>query len=148
VTNIYGQPREYSGKPIQLEWAIDKPELNLFYTIIASKNLVTNIFVEMDKDLLIPFQDFLNRFGCPDLIVAVELEAQSLPAHNYNTTFMIYPQLGMEIRFEGFPISYLSPASIVAFTKPRTLEEYLRTDYDWVSEAASPVTLAEVIGYP
>lgn len=145
VAKIYGQSRKYSFDKTYEEWIIDGPNQNLLYTVSASNNLVDYVFVRTDQEILLSLKELLKKFGCPEVIIAVELEPSiDTSTFVYNTTFFVYLTNGIEIRFEGFPVSYSSPASIITFERPYDLEEYL-TNVSFSVEAASPVTLDEAV---
>lgn len=134
------------------EWRYYDDNLTFAYSIHTKKDVTDFVTVEVDRETLLPLKDILNKYGCPDLIIATELDSSPVAEKpNYNKTFFIYYTAGIEIRFEGYPVSYSDSASIVNFISPLPLKKYLEYKYEQgllVDDFSSPVYLEEAVkGY-
>lgn len=131
------------------EWLYYDENLTFAYRLYTKNNVVDFVTIEVDREILLPLEDILNKYGCPDLIIAIELDPPPFAeTPNYNKTFFIYHRAGIEIRFEGYPVSYSDPASVVSFVKPLSLKDYLEKQYKsgfLVNDFSSPVSLEEAV---
>jgi hypothetical protein len=131
------------------DWLYYDDNLTFSYHILIKENLVDSATVVTDKSLLLPAKDILLKYGCPDLIIATELDpAPFAETPNYNTTFFIYHTLGIQIRFEGYPILSSYSASTINYVKPLSLRDFLVNDYEngfLVDSFSVPVSLEEAI---
>ena len=131
------------------EWRYYDDNLSFAYSIHTKEDIVDFVTVEVDRETLLPLKDILNNYGCPDLIIASELDPPPFAeTPNYNKTFFIYHTAGIEIRFEGYPVSYSDSAFIVNLIKPLSLRDYLEKKYEQVllvNDFSSPVQLEEAV---
>ena len=149
VLENLGQPNERSTVGEYQDWLYSDDNLTFSYHILIKENIVDSAIVETDMAILLPLKDILTEYGCPDLIIATELDPSSVAeTPSYNTTFFIYHTSGIQIRFEGFPASPSSLASIVSYVKPLALRDFLEDDYEngfLVNSFSAPMSLEDAV---
>lgn len=156
------QVRENLGDPTRRDgeiWVYYDGDFGYYY-ISFEDNLVDWVSVGVDligsgdevplplKNNLLHPKELLIKYGCPDLIIAMELDPPPFAEiPNYNTTFFEYHRIGIEVRFDGYPILYSDVPSNITFFEPVSLRDFLYQSGDGLLESnfSSPVFLEEAI---
>jgi hypothetical protein len=124
---------------------------NHAYSYFIIDNLVVDIDIISDSEFLIPLQNIFEKFGCPDLFVAVAAGNDMRNySQNYNQIFLVYLDAGIRIRFDGYPMNYSETPSLVSFVKPNSLNDFLVLESDLstgflVSNSSVPVSFSEAV---
>lgn len=146
-----GRSYEISKSNEGTEYFYSDSNMARVYSFFVINNLVDDIAVVADSETLIPLQKILEKYGCPDLIIAIALSDDLFERPlDYNRTFLVYLDGGVQIRFEGYPINYSDVPSLVRFTKPSSLSTFLEIESDYatgflVSDSSMPVSLLEAV---
>lgn len=133
VESILGTPEERS---------VFRGVKNLVYgdtglLVDVENDVVTYIVVNPDKDLPITLEEVVLRYGCPDLILAVNTTEDQV---GYNSIRFIYSTIGMEVSFAGNPTGLASNADNISYFPPASIQGYFE-EHSWagVSWSAQPV---------
>lgn len=129
----FGQPDnsgDYQGRHY---YVYDNKEAGYVYNFSAKNNIIEDISID-DPEIVVPLKGILNKYGCPDFVVAEALEDDTLNTPIiFNSVYFNYLNAGLFIRFEGYPIEYSSVPVIFIFTKPVSLEDYLKPETKFVN---------------
>ena len=130
IIKQFGSSYEYSEFNDQEEYFYKDSGVTYAYSFSVTNHLAGDIAIVADAEILLPLQKILDKYGCPDLIIAETLSddpfAESL---NYNGTLFVYLDEGIRINFDKYPIDLLSVPIVVAFVKPAFAQDYLESDF-------------------
>lgn len=120
----FGQSYEYSEDNQGGSYYIyNNKEAGYVYNFRAENNIIEHVRVD-DPEIVVPLKDILNKYGCPDLMVAEALE-NDIPGAPiiFNGVSLTYLNAGLLIRFNGYPIEYSSIPDVFVFMNPAYLKE-------------------------
>jgi hypothetical protein len=120
----FGQPNKSSGDDDQgYQYIYINKERGYSYDFFTKDHIIKGVSVD-DPEIVVPLKDILNKYGCPDLIVAESGEDDTIGAPIiFNGVSFTYLNAGLLIRFDGYPIEYTSIPDVFAFMNPAYLKE-------------------------
>ncbi len=131
LINQLGQTYRFSNVNEQKEYFYSDQDATYAYSFLVTDKVVKDIAVLANDEILSSLQSILEKYGCPDLIIAQALSDD--PFDNsliYNKTIFRYLNMGIWMRFEAYPIAYSDTPSVLGFQKPISLDSFLETIFD------------------
>ena len=113
-------------------------------SVDIESGVVTYIVVNPEEsNLPITLKEVILRYGCPDLILAVNTTEDQV---GYNSVRFIYSTIGMEVSFAGYPTGLGISADDISYFPPATVQEYFeKNSWAGVSWSAQPVELNDAV---
>jgi hypothetical protein len=129
----FGQPDNSEVYQGQDYYIFDNKEAGYVYNFSTKNNIIEEISLD-DPEIVVPLKDILNIYGCPDFMVAEALE-NDIPGAPiiFNSVYFNYLTAGLFIRFDGYPIKYSSIPVVFNFTRPVSLEDYLKPETEFMN---------------
>ena len=118
VEKILGVPIETVDYDLE-GWGYDR-----HLWIMFSKGQVESIEMFEISDDYFPMEKYLEKFGCPEIIIAID--ANEHPMGSYSMTTLAYPQNGIEITYLSFPIKVNQKPDWGIIRKSASILEYLQ----------------------
>lgn len=139
-----GQPNKFSKTDQVEEYLYFDASKSYAYHFYVTKNVVSDISIGSDIRQLDSLKNILEKYGCPDLVIAELLSDDpfAIPSE-YNTTYFQYLKAGLWIRFEGYPINYSDMPTVISFEKPLSLISFLELRFN--PQASKVVPFSEAI---
>ena len=115
--------------------------------VFMKGNLASSINVGSDNTTWFPLQNILEKYGCPDLMIASASDTD-LPDNPlvYDGMHLAYLQAGLWFVFDVYPIGYSDSPIIIGYEKPRTVDDYLeQVSYYLDKKILMIVTFSEAV---
>jgi len=90
--------------------------------LLVEKGVVKYVVVSMAKTSGFTLKQLVLRYGCPDLVFAVNTTEDQV---GYTGTRFIYYDIGIEFSFMVYPTNLNDTPSSVSYFSPMDLQEYL-----------------------
>jgi len=114
----------FLGPPLDIkEGLIETWEYNDELGIVFEDSFVKSIWIHNDTDVLLPLEQIVESYGCPDIVIAYDLNEH--PSGNAGMTSFVYHNIGLEINYYSFPVNIDQKPDQIIFEKKETLSEYL-----------------------
>ena len=154
LVNQFGNPDKYSRTATEEEYLYIGEEFDgrprYVYSFVTKQENVDAIYVDIDNKIILPLQSILEKYGCPDMIVAMALNdgLREEKMLEYNKTFLIYLDAGLQMRFEDYPVSFSDRPSHIKFVKPVSLQDFLTQESDpqtgfFIDKFSLPVSFSD-----
>lgn len=116
VKLLLGSPKE-TGTLIGEIWYYNE------FSITFENSITNSIYVEGDGELLVSLEEVIKRYGCPSIIFTVDRGQE--PIGDYSILEFIYPEIGIEFLFYGYPINLTDKPVSAEFFLPLSFYDYL-----------------------
>jgi hypothetical protein len=117
--------------------SVFRDEINLVYGndigILVKDNVVTTILVSPDADVRFRLEEVIIKYGCPDLILAVNTTEDQV---GYNSIRFIYSTIGLAISFAEYPANLSDGVDKTWYFPPMTVQEYFEKN-GWARRRSS-----------
>lgn len=100
--------------------------------LVFDNSIVKSIWIYEDPAVLLPPEQFVEKYGCPDIILAYDLDEH--PTGQLGMTSFVYHNMGFEINYYMFPVLVNHKPDFVVFEKQESLIEYLNRNFSTVHE--------------
>ena len=141
VEAILGTPQERSTFGVVTTLVYGDTE----FFVEIENGVVTYIVVDPDEETKLPItlEEVILRYGCPDLVLAVNTTEDQV---GYNSIRFIYSIIGMAASFPNFPTSLGSNANNISYFPSMTVQDFFEK-YSWaeIRFFAQPVEWSEAI---